>query len=454
MQNNMSQSSSSGFHSDPLPDDPALDTSGEHWNWNRSRVTTPLRAIDIKTYQEVQAIVRDDFRFPGPVLAVGSMHSVTDVIVNDKGTLMLMSSLSSVLGLEGEGSDSVMVRVQAGCSLKALSIWLAERGYELAYQAEIGNATVGALCTGDSKDSVLDGPGYFSAYVRQVTYVDGEGELISIDELANPAELAEFRCTFGLRGIVVECLVAVCKLRLYCSRFSVHRFAGVEELSLAIHSRIVEDQAFQANLLLPELAAGFAERSLADEEMQQTPEMLCSAEQNREERGQFVQQGGLGTKPSPPPLLIHHRWQLINDFTPVSDSLPRLDFQLYEHDLPRLKDVLDKTLEFVKSFQALHEFKPHGWALYAVRRGPSSAKPYGLYSGGIGTSFVLDPYFSDPLDEHWREFSKQYNRVAIDTLGARVSPVQTPWLHQGDFRISKSMSHSRFTTAYYKNFLI
>ena len=454
MQSNMSQSSSSGFHADPLPDDSARDTPGEHRNWNRSRVTTPSRAIEIKTYQDVQAIVRDVCRFPGPVLAVGSMHSVTDAIVNDKGTLMLMSSLSSVLGLEGEGSGSVMVRVQAGCSLKALSLWLAERGYELAYQAEIGNATVGALCTGDSKDSVLEGPGYFSAYVRQVTYVDGKGELISIDEFSNPDELAEFRCSFGLRGIVVECLVAVCKLKLYCSRFSVHRFTGADELSLAIHARILEDQAFQANILLPELAAGFAERSLADDEMQQMPEMLCAVEQYREERQRFVHQGGLGAKPSPPPLLIHHRWQLINDFTPVSDSLPRLDFQLYEHDLPRLKDVLDKTLEFVKSFQALHEFKPHGWALYAVRRGPSSAKPYGLYSGGIGTSFVLDPYFSDPLDEHWREFSKQYNRVAIDTLGARVSPVQTQWLHQGDFRISKSMSHSRFTTAYYKNFLI
>ena len=245
MQNNIGQFSSSGFISDPLSVDSARDTLGEYWNWNRSRVTTPLHAIEIKTYQEVQAIVRDDFRFPGPVLAVGSMHSVTDVIVNDKGTLMLMSSLSSVLGLEGEGSDSVMVRVQAGCSLKALSIWLAQRGYELPYQAEIGNATVGALCTGDSKDSVLDGPGYFSAYVRQVTYVDGEGELISIDEFANPAELAEFRCSFGLRGIVVECLVAVCKLRLYCSRFSVHRFTGAEELSAAIQARIVEGQAFQ-----------------------------------------------------------------------------------------------------------------------------------------------------------------------------------------------------------------
>jgi len=454
MQDGTSKFSSSGFRSDRLLEDLARDTPGQYWNWNRSRVTTPSRVIEVKTYQEVQAIVRDDFRFPGPVLAVGSMHSVTDAIVNDKGTLMLMIGLSSILGLEGEESDLVMVRVQAGCSLKALSIWLAERRYELAYQAEIGNATVGALCTGDSKDSVLDGPGYFSAYVRQVTYVDGEGELISINEFSNPAELAEFRCSFGLRGIVVECLVAVCKLRLYCSSFSVHRFTCAEDLSTAIQARIVEDQAFQANLLLPELAAGFAVRSLADKEMKQAPEMLFSAEQYREERQRFVQQGGLGTKPNPPPSLIHYRWQLINDFAPINELLPRLDFQLYEHDLSTLKEVLVETLGFVKLFQALNNFKPHGWALYAVNRGLTSAKPYGLYSGGIGTSIILDPYFSNPLDEHWREFCKKYNRFAIDTLGARVSPVQTQWLNQGDFSISKKMAHPRLTTNYYSDLLI
>ena len=222
----------------------------------------------------------------------------------------------------------------------------------------------------------------------------------------------------------------------------------------AIQEKIAENRAFQANLLLPELAAGFAERSLADEEMQQTPEMSSSADNFRKERQRFVQQGGLGTKPSPPPLLIHYRWQLINDFAPVDESVPRLDFQLYEHDLPKLEKVLEETLGFVKSFQALHEFKPHGWALYAVNRSPTSAKPYGLYSGGIGTSIILDPYFSDPLDKHWREFCKQYNRLAIDILGARVSPVQTQWLSQGDFRISREMAHPRLTSKYFKAFLI
>ena len=453
MQNKTSQAFSSAFNSCRSPEDLTLDSPGQYWNWNRSRVKTPSRSIEVTSYQEVQVIVRDDSRYPGPVRAAGSMHSVTDAIVNDNGTLILMNGLSAVLGLEDEGSGSAMVRVQGGCSLKALSLWLAERGYELSFQAEIGNATVGALCTGDSKDSVIDGPGYFSAYVHQVTFVNGKGELVSIDERSNADELAEFRCSFGLRGIVVECLIKVSKLRLFCSRFSVHRFAVVEELCAAIQEKIVENQALQANLLLPELAAGFAERSLADEKMHQTSEMLSAADNFREERQRFVQQGGLGTKPSPPPLLIHYRWQLINDFAPVDESLPRLDFQLYEHDLPRLEEVLEETLGFVKSFQALHEFKPHGWALYVVRRGPKSAKPYGLYSGGIGTSIILDPYFSDPLDKHWREFCKQYNRFAIDVLGARVSPVQTQWLCKGDVAIPRLMTHSRLVTSYCNKFL-
>ena len=105
MQDNTSPPSSSGFNFDRLPDDSARDTPGEYWhrnrnrNWNRSWVTTPSRAIEVKTYQEVRAIVRDDFRFLGPVLAVGSMHSVTDVIVIDRGTLILLSGISSALGL-------------------------------------------------------------------------------------------------------------------------------------------------------------------------------------------------------------------------------------------------------------------------------------------------------------------------------------------------------------------
>ena len=42
--------------------------------------------------------------------------------------------------------------------------------------AEIGDATVGSLASSTSKDSSLGAPGYFSALVASLTFVDERGE--------------------------------------------------------------------------------------------------------------------------------------------------------------------------------------------------------------------------------------------------------------------------------------
>ncbi len=43
---------------------------------------------------------------------------------------------------------------------------------ETSFCPEIGDATVGSLAVTTSKDSSIDGPGYLSALVNEVTYVD------------------------------------------------------------------------------------------------------------------------------------------------------------------------------------------------------------------------------------------------------------------------------------------
>lgn len=53
------------------------------------------------------------------VLAVGALHSVNGCVTNTGGTLLNMSSMNEVLGLEGPG-----VRVQAGCKMAKLYDWL------------------------------------------------------------------------------------------------------------------------------------------------------------------------------------------------------------------------------------------------------------------------------------------------------------------------------------------
>jgi hypothetical protein len=88
-----------------------------------------------------------------------------------------------------------------------------------------------------------------------------------------------------------------------------------------------------------------------------------------------------------------------------------------------------------------------------VNRPEKEKKPFGLYSGGIGTSFSFDPFDSNPTDPRWHEFSKEYNKLAIHTLGGNASPIQTQWLLPGDVKIPRKLARSRFTTKYYEAFL-
>lgn len=55
------------------------------------------------------------------VLAVGAMHSVNACLTNNGGTLVNMSALNRLLGLEEGG-----VRVQAGVKMADLYDWLGE----------------------------------------------------------------------------------------------------------------------------------------------------------------------------------------------------------------------------------------------------------------------------------------------------------------------------------------
>ena len=151
-------------------------------NWGSSRSTQPAVYVEPVSYADVQAVVRDREQFPTPVHPVGSMLSVSETVVNDGGTLLCTRKLDAILGLETDDQGRHVVRVQAGCRLKKLSLWLQDRGWEIPFQAEIGEATVGSVAVGDTKESSVDGPGYFSSHVLALTYVDEHGALQTLTD--------------------------------------------------------------------------------------------------------------------------------------------------------------------------------------------------------------------------------------------------------------------------------
>ncbi len=424
-----------------------------HSNWGLSRTTKPAVYVEPIDYADVQAVVCDTKCFPTPVHPVGSLLSVTSTIVNDGGTMLCTRKLDEVIGLERDALGRHLVRVQAGCRLKKLHMWLQGHGMEIPFQAEIGEATVGSVAVGDTKESSLDAPGYFSAHVVALTYVDDKGELRTLSDVKDRAAFYEFKCSFGLSGIVVECQLEVRPATLCRSETSIMSFDSPENLATGLMRIRQESDALLAIVFLNQLASFCDQRYKAGFGATTPTSSQPACEEFRLAKRLAIQHGFDGVAVPQPKGLIYSRHDFVNEYWRPSSDERRLDFQYYEHDIAQFNRVLVESYKFVKAFEEKTGFTPKGWATYFVHRLPKEKKPFGLYSGGPGTSFSFDPFNSDPTDPNWQRFAQEYNKLALYTLGGNASPIQTQWLQPGDVKIPKKLARTRFTTKYYKQFL-
>ena len=430
-----------------------LDDGRTFANWGLSRSTRPAVYAEPVSYADVQAAVRDETRFPSPVHPVGSMHSVTSTIVNDGGTLLCTRKLDEIIGLEHDPMGRQVVRVQAGCRLKKLTLWLQARGVEIPFKSEIGEATAGSLATCDSKESSVDGPGYFSAHVVGLTYVDQQGRLCTLSDHQDGAAFYEFKCSFGLSGIVVECLLEVRPATLCRSDTAIQALGSAEELAAGLATAHQQSDALFAIVFLHELAAFLDRRCHAGPGVFTPQSSQPAAEEFRAATRLAIQRGFDGVAVPQPSGIVYSRADFVNEYWHPSADESRLDFQYYEHDLSNLRTVVTESYRFTKAFEERTGFTPKGWATFFINRLESSRKPFGIYSAGPGVSFSFDPFHSSPDDPLWQEFSRAYNKLAIHDLGANASPTQTQWLQRGDVKIPRKLARPRFTTKYYEQFL-
>jgi hypothetical protein len=422
-------------------------------NWALSRMTKPAVYVEPISYADVQAVVRDAERFPTPVHPVGSLLSVTSTIVNDGGTMLRTCKLDEIVGLEQDATGRHVVRVQAGCRLKKLNLWLQARGVEIPFQAEIGEASVGSVAVGDTKESSLDAPGYFSAHVVALTYVDDQGDLLTLSDYKDGAAFYEFKCSFGLSGIIVECQLEVRPATLCRSDISLAAFDSPEALATGLMQRREESDALLAIVFLQQLASFFDQRYKAGFGSTTPTSSQPACDEFRVAKRLAIQHGFDGVEVPQPKGVVYSRHDFVNEYWRPSADERRLDFQYYEHDITQLNRVIVESYQFTKSFEQATGFAPKGWATYFVNRPEKARKPFGLYSGGPGVSFSFDPFCSNPIDPLWRQFAREYNKLAIHTLAGNASPIQTQWLQPGDVKIPRKLARPRFTTKYYEQFL-
>ncbi|MGP0093095.1 MAG: FAD-dependent oxidoreductase [Xanthobacteraceae bacterium] len=167
-------------------------------NYDGGITTTPQQLVYPKTVEEIQDILRNADRFPGPVRAMGSYHSLTPC-ASTEGTVVNLSHMNRILGID---LATMTFTAQSGLQIFDAATALRRLNLQLITNVEIGNMTLGAAACCQSKDG-LDG-GEVNAHVIKIKWVTPSGDLAEASETGEPQLLRLVRSSYGLCGVVYE----------------------------------------------------------------------------------------------------------------------------------------------------------------------------------------------------------------------------------------------------------
>lgn len=154
---------------------------------------------EVRSAEDIVAVMRDTDQYPSPVRARGSGHSTTLCGVADGGTVIDMKPMNRILDI---GTDTVTV--EAGAMLIDVAKALERKGLQFYVNIELGNATLGSLACCATKDASMPGEfGQANSYCVGMKMVTPAGEILEVDE-SDPELLQAARSSYGLLGVVYE----------------------------------------------------------------------------------------------------------------------------------------------------------------------------------------------------------------------------------------------------------
>jgi hypothetical protein len=188
-------------------------------NYDGGIVSTPQVVARPTTIDQLQEILRDKVKYPGPVRAMGSYHSLTPC-ASSTGTMVDMNGFNKVLKIDAE---AMTVTAQAGAQLVTVAAALRKLNLQFRLNIEIGNITLGSAACCQTKDS-LDGVelGQVNSYLTSVKWVSPSGSLEEASLEKNSELLPFIRASYGLAGIVYEVTFTIEPLEIVRFNYHVH----------------------------------------------------------------------------------------------------------------------------------------------------------------------------------------------------------------------------------------
>ena len=168
-------------------------------NWFGNIVSHPKVIVEANSVDDIVTVMKDPVKYPSPVRAVGSNHSTSPCGVAENGTLIQMK-MNQILNI---GTDTLTV--QAGAIHFDLAKALEARNLQFYVNTEIGSLTSGSAACAGTKDASFPGEyGQVGSYVTAVKMVLPNGDLLQVDESAQPELMQKIRCSYGLFGVIYE----------------------------------------------------------------------------------------------------------------------------------------------------------------------------------------------------------------------------------------------------------
>jgi len=170
-------------------------------NYDGGITTSPARLVSPESVAKIQSILRDVDRYPSPVRAMGSYHSLTPCASSD-GTIINMSRIKRIVEIDRE---NMTFTAEAGLQFIDASRALREHNLQFMTNIEIGNMTLGAAACCHTKDGLDGGEfGQVGSYVTEIKWVTPSGELAQASQTDDPTLLYFMRSSYGLCGVVYE----------------------------------------------------------------------------------------------------------------------------------------------------------------------------------------------------------------------------------------------------------
>ena len=118
-------------------------------NYDGSISSSPQQLVRPKSVEELQNILKQRDKFPSPVRAMGSYHSLTPC-ASSPGTIVDMTALDKIVRIDAE---AMTLTAQAGLEMIEAADALRKQKLQFILNIEIGNMTLGSAACCHTKDA-------------------------------------------------------------------------------------------------------------------------------------------------------------------------------------------------------------------------------------------------------------------------------------------------------------